>query len=124
MDEDYKLAAGPSAPTCALVGAAVTMSCTVMAQAKLTLMLGMYGYTVLHNVTMQRYVCCVNPPLGERRHDLRVVADEGRVDALVLQELANQLVQQACWRLGRWAVDIVLDTQVHLKHAPRTRGEE
>lgn len=27
--------------------------------------------------------------LGERRHDLRVICDEGRVGALVLQEVAH-----------------------------------
>ncbi len=33
-------------------------------------------------------------PLGQRRHELRVVADEGGVEALRLEELAHELVQQ------------------------------
>jgi hypothetical protein len=46
-----------------------------------------------------------------------VVTDEGWVDALLLQELAHQLVQQAGRGLRGWAVDVVLGTQVNL-HIP------
>ena len=47
-------------------------------------------------------------PLGERRHELRVVADEGGVDTALLQELAHELVQQPGWRVRRRAVQAVL----------------
>jgi len=69
-------------------------------------------------------VLCVNPaawqrpgrrgrgarraPLGQRRHEARVVADEGGVAALALQQLADQLVQQARGRARRRAVDAAL----------------
>jgi hypothetical protein len=60
----------------------------------------------------------VSSPLGQRAHELRVVADEGWVDALLLQEFAHQLVQQARGRLRRRAVDVVLGAQVN-EHLPR-----
>ena len=37
-----------------------------------------------------------------------MVADEGGVGALLLQELADQLVQEPGWGVGGWAVDPML----------------
>mmetsp|Transcript_7271 Transcript_7271/g.14551 ORF Transcript_7271/g.14551 Transcript_7271/m.14551 type:complete len:441 (-) Transcript_7271:648-1970(-) len=47
--------------------------------------------------------------LGERRHDLGVVADEGGVDALGLEELAHQLVEHSRRRLRWLAFNLVLE---------------
>lgn len=52
-------------------------------------------------------------PLGERGHELWVVADECGVDALLLQEFSNELVEQACGGVGGRAVDAVLDDEGH-----------
>mmetsp|Transcript_13538 Transcript_13538/g.29701 ORF Transcript_13538/g.29701 Transcript_13538/m.29701 type:complete len:275 (-) Transcript_13538:1235-2059(-) len=46
--------------------------------------------------------------LGERRHHLGVVGDERGVDAVLLQEVAHQLVHQTCHGAGGAAVDVVL----------------
>ena len=51
-------------------------------------------------------------PLGERAHELRVVADERGVDALRLEELAHELVQQAARRLRRRALHAVLRAEL------------
>mmetsp|Transcript_8923 Transcript_8923/g.24044 ORF Transcript_8923/g.24044 Transcript_8923/m.24044 type:complete len:656 (-) Transcript_8923:29-1996(-) len=62
-----------------------------------------------------RHARQVAVPLGQRRHDLRVVADEGGVDALRLEELAHKLVEQPRRGLRRRAVHVVLGAEVHQK---------
>ena len=47
-------------------------------------------------------------PLCQRAHELRVIADESGVGALFLEELPDELVQQARGCLGRRAVDPML----------------
>jgi hypothetical protein len=49
--------------------------------------------------------------LGERRHDLGVLGDEGRVQALRLEELAHELVEQARRRARRGALDALGDAE-------------
>lgn len=51
-------------------------------------------------------------PLGEGRHDLGMVCDKGRVDAVHLDEIADKLVEQARSCPRRAALDVVLDAQV------------
>ena len=55
----------------------------------------------------------LHSPLCKRRHDLRVVADECGVEALGLEELAHQLVEQARRRVGRLALHLMLLAEVH-----------
>lgn len=47
-------------------------------------------------------------PLGERGHDLRVLSDEGGVDASGLNELTNQLVKKTSGGVGRRAFNAKL----------------
>lgn len=49
--------------------------------------------------------------LGQRRHDLRVLANEHGRDGLRLQEVPDELVEQSGGRARLGAVDIVLDRE-------------
>jgi len=65
--------------------------------------------------------------LGERRHDLGVISDEGGRDALGLNEVANELVEQASVGERRTALDAVL-LALHLEElvglsGAKVRGE-
>ena len=50
--------------------------------------------------------------LGERRHDARVVAEEGRGDIGIFHELAHQTVQKACRRM--WWGKLELELGIEL----------
>jgi hypothetical protein len=61
--------------------------------------------------------------LGERAHDLGVLCDEGGVDALVLDELADELVEEARRRARLGALDAVLGAEA-LEDEAGLLGEE
>lgn len=54
----------------------------------------------------------VTMPLGEGRHDLRVIHDEGGGDALRLNELTDELIEETVSGLGRRALNVELSAKL------------